>query len=159
MIRRAILVTTVGLLTVLGTSACNMLSPVATFKVYSPSEGTQGDLGPIKARNIMYLTDGNGHGAFFGAIANSSSNTADFALKIEGGTSGSVYRQYLLGGYQVLNFGAQNQPPLKVAVKGKPGDITTVLLYTDTGSVRLNVPILDGTLPQYTDLVNALSAN
>lgn len=159
MFRRAFLVATIGLLTVLGTSACNMLSPVASLKVYSPSDGTNGDLGFVKARNIIYFTDGEGHGALYGAFANSSSNTQDFALKLEGGANGAIYRQYLVKGYQVLNFGYQNQPALKVALKGKPGDLTTILLYTDTGSVRLNVPILDGTLPQYQDIVNSLAKN
>jgi len=157
--RRAFLVATIGLLTVLGTSACNMLSPVASLKVYSPSDGTNGDLGMVKARNIIYFSDGKGNGALYGAFANSSSNTQDFALKLEGAANGPTYRQFLVKGYQVLNFGYQNQPALKIALKGKPGDLTTVLLYSDTGSVRLNVPILDGTLPQYKDIVDSLAKN
>ncbi len=159
MIRRAILVTTIGLLTVLGTSACNMISPVASFKVYSPSDGTNGDLGAVKARNIIYFTDGKGHGALYGAFANSSSTPRDFALRLSDGIHGPVYRQYVLKGYEVLNFGYQHKPALKVAVKGKPGDITKVLLYTDMGSVRLNVPVLDGTLPVYADIVKSLGSN
>ena len=159
MIRRAILVTTIGLLTVLGTSACNMLSPVATFKVYAPSDGTNGDLGFVKARNVIYFTDGKGHGALYGAFANSSSVAQDFALKLNDGVKGPVYRQFKVGSYKVLNFGYQNKTALKIALKGKPGDITTVLLYNDTGSVKLSVPVLDGTLPVYADIVNSLATN
>jgi len=155
-IRRAFLVTTVGLLTVLGTSACNMLSPVATHNIYAPSDGTQGDLGFVKARNIIYFTDGKGHGALYGAFANSSNVGQDFAIKLEGGTRGAIYRQFHVDAYKVLNFGFQNKAALKVDLRGKAGDITRVLLYSETGSVSLNVPILDGTFPLYADIVNSL---
>ena len=72
-VRRALLATVLATATIFSTAACNMISPVASMKIYAPSDGAQGDLGPVKARNLLILSNdltGQGKFGFMGVFAN-----------------------------------------------------------------------------------------
>jgi hypothetical protein len=64
-----------------------------------------------------------------------------------------------VGPYEVKNFGYQNTKPLDLDLGGKPGDVRTVLVYTNTDQASINVPVMDATLVEYADLVSKLSKN
>lgn len=159
LIRRALTATVIAGLTVFGTTACNMTSPVASLEMYAPSDGAQADLGNVKARNLIYFVDGEGHYGFFGAFANSGSNTETFNIGFTTTSGERFFQQYTVAGFDVVNLGYQNQKPLKVQLPVAAGDIVEVLLQSDSGSTRINVPVLDGTLPEYRDLVASLKNN
>ena len=58
---------------------------------------------------------------------------------------------------QKLDLGYNGNAPLNIALAGKAGE--TVTVYASTGTetaATLDVPILDGTLSEYKDLVDAL---
>ena len=159
LIRRALIATVVAGLTVFGTAACNMTSPVASLQMYAPSDGAQADLGNLKARNLLYFVDNEGHYGFFGAFANSGRKEITFNLGFTTSTGDKLFRQYTVLGYQVVNIGYQNEPALKVELPVKAGDIVEIILQSDDGTDYVNVPVLDGTLPEYRDLVASLSRN
>ncbi len=158
-IRRALTATLLALLTALGTSGCNFTSPVASLEMYAPSDGAQADLGNVKARNLIYFVDNQGNYGFFGAFVNSSTTEETFNLGFQTKSGERVFQQYSASGLDVVNLGYQNEPPLKVELDANAGDIVEVLLQSDSGSVRINVPVLDGTLPEYRELVESLSTN
>lgn len=158
-IRRAFIAGSLALLTVFGTSGCNLTSPVASLEMYAPSDGAQADLGNVKARNLIYFVDNLGNFGFFGAFVNSGSTEEIFNLGFTNATGERVFQQYSVAGLDVINIGYQNQPPLRVELAAKAGDIVEVLLQSDAGSVRVNVPVLDDTLPEYKELVESLSKN
>ena len=158
-IRRALTATLLALVTALGTSGCNFTSPVASLEMYAPSDGAQADLGNVKARNLIYFVDNQGNYGFFGAFVNSSTTEETFNLGFQTKSGERVFQQYSAAGLDVVNLGYQNQPPLKVELDANAGDIVEVLLQSDSGSVRINVPVLDGTLPEYRELVESLSTN
>ena len=152
MFRRVISASLLLVLTALGTSACNMLSPVASMIEYAPSDGTQGDFGGLKARNVMILTD-HEHSALFGAFANESSKKLDFAVGYLDEKKNMQWRLVTVDPYKVLNFGYQGEKPLKISKKVDAGSIEKVTLGDDEGTFDLNVPVLDDSLPQYKELV------
>jgi hypothetical protein len=158
-IRRALIASSLALLTVLGTTGCNLTSPVASLEMYAPSDGAQADLGNVKARNLLYFVDNKGNFGFFGAFVNSGSVTETFNIGFTDVSGERVFQQYSVAGLDVVNIGYQNQAPLKVELDAKAGDIVEVLLQSDAGSVRINVPVLDDTLPEYRELVESLSTN
>ncbi|NBR64566.1 MAG: hypothetical protein EBS85_04860 [Micrococcales bacterium] len=159
LIRRAILGSAIALTAVFSTTACNFTSHVASLDYYAPSDGSQADVGRLKVRNLIYFTDNNGHTGFFGAFANSGSTEITFAIKYKNKTGQSEYREFNVGAYQLLNFGYQESKPLQLDLAGNPGDMVNVLVYTESDEASINVPIMDATLPQYTDLVAGLSSN
>lgn len=159
LIRRAILGSVIALIAVLTTTGCNFTSPVASFNSYAPSDGSQADIGRLKARNLIYFTDSQGHTGFYGAFANSGSSAITFAIKFKNAAGASQYREFSVGAYKVLNFGYQGTKPLKIDLAGKPGDMVNIVVYSETDESSINVPIMDATLPQYTDLVAGLGSN
>ncbi len=159
LIRRAILGSVIALTAVITTTGCNFISPVASLNYYAPSDGSQADIGRLKARNLIYFTDNQGHTGFYGAFANSGSTAITFAIKFKNAAGASQYREFSVGAYKVLNFGYQGKKSLQIDLAGKPGDMVNIVVYTETNESSINVPIMDATLPQYTDLVAGLGSN
>jgi len=175
-IRRTLVATTIAITTLLGTTACNLTSPVASMDYYAPSDGAQVDLGALKARNLMYLVVDATHFGFVGSFANSSAEDITFALKFTTKTGKDNYRQFTVGPYQVKSFGFQNQPVLKTDLKinsavppkkvaATPsllgGSSVSVLLYTNTDQSEINVPVIVKTsnVVTYDDLFARIAAN
>lgn len=175
-IRRTLVATTIAITTLLGTTACNLTSPVASMDYYAPSDGAQVDLGALKARNLMYLVVDGSHYGFVGSFANSSATDITFALKFTTKTGKDNYRQFTVGPYKVVSFGYQNQPALKTDLKVNSavpadkinatpsligGSSVSVLLYTNTDQSEINVPVMTkgANVVTYDDLFARIAAN
>jgi hypothetical protein len=158
-VRRALLASTIAIALGLGTSGCNFISPVSSLDYYAPSDGAQADIGQLKARNLISLQDKDANSGFVGAFANSGSKEITFAIKYTTSAGETGYREFTVGAYEVLNFGYQDTEFLDLDLGGKPGDVRTILVYTDTDQASINVPVLDATLVEYADLVSKLGKN
>lgn len=175
-IRRTIIATTIAIASLFATTACNLTSPVASLDYYAPSDGAQVDLGPLKARNLMYLVVDETHRALVGSFANSSPDEISFALKFLTANGEETYRQFTVGGYKVKSFGYENQLPLgvnlkiesaidPVKVKATPtlvgGSNVQILLYTNTDQQEINVPVITKTenVTTYDDLFSRIAKN
>jgi hypothetical protein len=159
LLRRALLASTIAIATVLSTAGCNFFSPVASLDYYAPSDGSQADIGKLKARNLISLQDEAGNSGFVGAFANSDDEEITFAIKYTTADGTAGYREFTVGPYEVKNFGYQNTKPLDLDLGGAPGDVRTVLVYTNTDQASINVPVMDATLEEYADLVSKLGKN
>ena len=159
LVRRALLASSIAIAAVLGTAGCNLISPVASLEHYAPSDGAQGDIGKLKARNLISLQDEMGNSGVVGAFANSGNEPITFAIKYTTADGTPGYREYTVEPYKVLNFGYQNTAPLDLNLGGLPGDSKSILVYTDSAEARINVPVMDATLAEYSDLVAKLGTN
>jgi len=159
LVRRALLASAIAITAVLGTSGCNFISPVSSLDYYAPSDGSQADIGKLKVRNLISLQDKAGNEGFVGAFANSGSTAITFVIKFTTAKGETGYREFSVGAYDVLNFGYQDTKPLRLDLGGKPGDVRTVLVYTDTDQATINVPVMDATLAEYAALVSKLGKN
>lgn len=160
LVRRALLASSIAIALSLGTAGCNFISPVASLDYYAPSDGAQADIGQLKARNLISLQDADGNSGFVGAFANSGSKEITFAIKYEAKGFGETgYREFTVGAYEVLNFGYQDTDFLDLDLGGKPGDVRSILVYTDNDQASINVPVMDATLVEYADLVSKLGKN
>lgn len=175
-IRRTIVATTIALTTLLGTTACNLTSPVASMDYYAPSDGAQVDLGALKARNVMYLVVDDAHSALVGSFANSSSEPITFALKFTTKSGADSYREYTVAGFKVKSFGFENQPLLKTNLKVESsidpnklaatpsligGSSVPILIYTNTDQAELNIPVItqSSNIVTYDELFARLAKN
>jgi hypothetical protein len=144
----------------LGTTGCTFMSPIASRIDYAPSDGSQVALENVDARNFIYLSDGKGHAALFGSLINKGLNSTSVKLQYTDATTSEKKEAfYTLLPAQKLDFGYNGGSALNVDLGGKPGQMVNVFVAegTQTG-VLLRVPVLDGTLPEYSELVKQLGA-
>ena len=142
----------------LGTAGCTFMNPIASRIDYAPSDGTQASLENVDARNFIYLSDGQGHAALFGSLVNRGLDSASVKLQYTDASSKETKLAYFtLLPSQKLDFGYNGTSALNYDLGGKPGQTVTVWVSagSETGK-EMNVPVLDGTLAEYTDLVKQI---
>jgi hypothetical protein len=140
----------------LGTSACSITRDIPTLQQYSPSEGVDGDTKSVALRNFLVLTNGTS-AELIGSAINTTNKNVNFSLSYEG-TNGSETANYSLKPQQKLDFGYNGNAGLAAASTLTPGQNSTLKVTEGSQTISLNAQILDGTLSQYTDLVNSLGA-
>ncbi|RYV51225.1 hypothetical protein [Pengzhenrongella frigida] len=128
-------------------------SPIVTTKPYSPSDGIRVELGSsLSAANLLIISAAEGEpGVLIGGLTNSTDKATTVTLSPQGASEATVR---VPAGATVL-LGGGDDPPLELdTVDVAPGQVLPVTLSTpDGGSEAVSIPVLDGTLPQYADLV------
>ncbi len=142
----------------LGTAGCTFLNPIASRIDYAPSDGTQVNLETVDARNFIYLSDGKGHAALFGSLVNRGLESASVKLQYtDAASKESKDAFYTLLPAQKLDFGYNGTSALNFDLGGKPGQTVTVWVSADSKTGKsMNVPVLDGTLAEYSELVKQI---
>lgn len=145
----------------LGTAGCTFMNPIASRMEYAPSDGTQATLKSVDARNFIYLSDGNGHAALFGSLVNRALTSTSVKLQYTDAETGEKKDAfYTLLPSQKLDFGYNGTSALNFNLDGTPGKTVTVWVSAgnETGKA-MNVPVLDGTLAEYADLVKQIGGS
>ncbi len=153
MISRRLASLALGTAIVLGATGCSMVSPQATTIPYSASDGVNvPESGPLQVRNALVVSDESGAtGNFVAAIVNDT----DSAQTLNVGVSGAV-ATVRVPARSVVSLGADAEPLLLESLGTTPGHYVEIAFQSGDGAgVEIAVPVLDGTLPQYTDLVPA----
>ncbi|MEE6281495.1 hypothetical protein [Georgenia sp. MJ170] len=131
-------------------AGCAMMTPIQTAEPYAPSDGFRIALTPeVRAENIMVLAESEGsEGQVFGALVNDTEEDLTMTLALaDGGISLPVPAgtQILLGVEETVVI-----PAVPVA----PGALVEARVEASGhGSVIRSVPVLDETLPQYSEYV------
>ncbi|WP_435746554.1 DNA modification methylase [Microbacterium sp. PMB16] len=140
----------------LGATGCTFISPQATKIEYSASDGvnvSDAD-GPLDVRNAFIVATEDGSvGNFIAAIVNPTDESATLTIALEGIDPFTV--TVPAGG--TVSLGADEEPLRIVDLDTMPG--ATIEMHFQSGDsigVKTEVPVLDGSLPYYTDLVPEL---
>jgi len=140
-------------LVLLGATGCTFITPQSTEIKYSASDGINipDSDGPLEIRNAMIIaTEDGSTGNLIAAIVNPTDKAATLTVEIEGLDPLSVR----VGAGDQMSLGA-NAEPLRIDdLDTMPG--ATVQMYFQSGDATgatAEVPVLDGTLPYYADLV------
>jgi hypothetical protein len=146
----------VGALVVLGTSGCAMLSTQATQIQYSASDGVNiPDSGPLQVRNVLIVTDEEGiDGSLVAAVVNTTSDS--HTLNIEWGEGSSKSTEEIrVPANSVVSLGTDETEPLQLeGIDTKPGANLPMFFQSGDGEgVLFEVPVLDGALDYYGDLL------
>jgi hypothetical protein len=137
----------------LALSAC---SPVTTDKPYAASDGIRATVGDLVVENVMLVTSADGEpGRLLGAATNNSPDDDTLSLSTE---DSLVDIDVALGGNSTLNFYTSEDPGSFIdAVPAAPGATLPMVLSDGDGqTVSVSVPVLDGTLPEYADVLDSL---
>lgn len=149
--RRLVATAALGTAVVLGATGCTFLTYQATTAVYPASDGVNVEStgGPVEVRNAMVIaTDDGSAGNFVAALINPGTTDADLLIEVDGE---EVVVPIPAG--ETLSLGANTDPLLIENFGVLPG--ATVEMYFSSGEAgsKIAVPVLDGTLPYYEDLV------
>ena len=135
-------------------TGCSVTNPIQTQVNYAASDGARIVLGStIEAKNILLLTDAAGEpGALIGAVTNRGSEDTVVTIDIIGAgrhevpvAAGDSVR---FTGEDVLRFDA---------VDVAPGTTAPITVSTGAdGAKSLTVPVLDGSLPEYAEVLAGL---
>jgi len=138
-------VAVLGLLT-----GCDLFAPQDTKYIQETADGVNGDVGEIFIGNAVLLTQ------------ESSSPTSLVATLINQGESSEEVRIVTSAGSETVTVKPAESVQLGTSdgqsvtfdgLDAQPGALADVTFQTSTMTETLQVPVLDGSLPQYQDLV------
>ncbi|WP_159736527.1 hypothetical protein [Arthrobacter sp. 9V] len=142
----------VGLLSVTG---CGFVNAQQTTHQYSASDGIKADLGPLQLRNILIVASGEKEpGRVIGAVFNQSGN--DVTLTVSGANGAQTEIPVKANSETYLNDTADAAILSTAGVI--PGGLTPVTIRSGSDSATINVPVVDGTLPEYAKYLPSSSA-
>lgn len=141
-----------GAAVVVGATGCNMIAPQATTITYSPSDGVNvPDSGPVDVRNAMIIANEDGSaGNFIASLVNTSLESQTVNIALDNGDGAAI----LLEGGAAVTLGVDADPILFADLGYPPGATAPIAFQSGDGEgVLVEVPVLDGALPYYSEFV------
>ncbi|MFS0702040.1 hypothetical protein AB6N24_18885 [Cellulomonas sp. 179-A 4D5 NHS] len=133
-------------------AGCSATNPITTQEPYAASDGVRVTLGDLTAENLLVLTSGAGEPASLqGALSSDAAEAVEVTFALEDGTEVGAVE---VGAGDGVLLGGTDGEQLHFTSADVPGATTDVTITTAAGgSETIAVPVLDGTLPEYADLV------
>ena len=146
-------------------SGCMFVTPQQTARSYTPSDGINATLGAVKVRNVLLVTEDGQQANMLGVLSNSGDVAASVTLQYDT-ASGSESTTLAVPARGVLSLrpNADEQVATSVTTQARavqldgldatPGGLLDVgLTVSGEEPVTLRVPVLTGSLSEYTGLV------
>ncbi|MDT0158510.1 DNA modification methylase [Microbacterium sp. ARD32] len=149
---RLIAAAALGTAITLGATGCTFITPQETTNIVNIADGVDvaSTGGPVVVRNALIVaTDDGSAGNLVAALVNDGDKSASLTVDVEG-------RQLnvRVPAGETVSLGAGEDPLLIEGLGVKPGATVEVLFRSgDESADPIQVPVLDGTLPYYKDLV------
>lgn len=153
---RARIATSIALAAALAATlaGCNFVTPQASLEPYEPSDGVSASVGDVDVRNAMIISeDGISGNLVFHAI-NSGSSDVELLVQYEvAGTKTDITIDLPADTTTDVGYGGDGQVFMN-GILEKPGGLLALYFqYGDKVGHQVEVPVLDGSLPEYTDLI------
>lgn len=139
----------------LGTSGCTFFSPQSTLIQYDPSDGVGIQIGSVKVRNALLLTQDSERASFLVSLINDGSTAVDFNIQYTLKPGGKKTTTVHLEAGEVKTFGNTVTDQLILqGINKKAGQLYPVFFQsgTHTGQ-QLLIPVLDGSWSNYEGLL------
>ena len=141
-------------------TGCSFNPHPESLQSYAPSDGSGIDIYPAKhnehiaIRNFMILTDGTSS-KLYGSVINSGRQTQTITIQTTDGVSENIV---VKPGERVA-VGADGGFASTLVLTGKAGDLVDFKVTADGGKnwQTISVPVLDGTIDYYKELVAGLA--
>lgn len=136
------------------TSGCSATNPITTDLENPPSHGLAVDISENAGLvNLLVLTAADGAtGALYGGAWNHNTEPVELTLALRDGTRLATFT---IPAGETVRLGATQELRVRIPdVPVRPGAVMQLTAATDRGgAVTAPVPVLDGTLPPYDDLI------
>ena len=137
-------------------AGCSATNPITTEDQYSASDGVRFTLGDVRGSNLHVLVEAEGEpGTLQGGLVNEGDEDRSVTLAID-----DEKTTVELGPHETVLLGvsdAEEEGFAEVtfpAIDAPPGGLVAVTVSTpEDGSIDVQVPVLDGTLPEYASQV------
>lgn len=128
-------------------------APNTTMRSYAAGDGARADLAnQVRAENVLIVSEGEGSpGTLVGSFVNEWSQDTEVSLTVDGqGESITI----TLPGSATVILSPDHESIVLPSIPVPPGGVLSVQLSTtESGSVTLPIPVLDGTIDPYQDYV------
>jgi hypothetical protein len=148
---RAATAAVIAALVMLGVSAC---APIASMKHYDPSDGVSTTVGQVKVLNALVLSKSGTDGNLLFAAYNPTGELIRLNVQYDDG-SGRTTEHASLQPNATTDFGyGTNGQFLLPGLGVKPGALAQIYFqYGNEEGSQIMVPVLNGSLPQYQNLL------
>jgi len=142
-------------LVVVGLTGCTFMTPQATVDQYDPSDGINVTVGELQVRNALLLSADGTTASLLVSIDNPTRYGVQVNVQYENADSVKVDDSLYVNANSVANFGGADDKRLTLTgIDAEPGSLFPVFLqYDDVTGKQLWVPVLDGSMKEYADLV------
>ncbi|PWB98173.1 hypothetical protein [Homoserinimonas hongtaonis] len=133
-------------------AGCGFITPQATTDDYDASDGTNATIGDVKVLNAIVVSDNGVDGNLVTSVANNGSERVTVTFQFES-TEGKSDSKVTVASGQIKKLGV-DEVFLLEGINSEPGSLMPIFVQygSETGKQVL-VPVLDGSLPEYADLV------
>ncbi len=141
---------TCAVLATLALTGCSVTNPITTQDDYDASDGVGIALGDVRLVNVLVIgTDEGEAGVVVGSVTNDGDD-AEVTLEIDGTEAGS----FRVDAGETVQLGGDEGEEVTVDSLPVPaGAFVDLTVTSTTGTITTGVPVLDGTLPEYADVV------
>jgi len=136
----------------IGGSGCAMITYQATTEKYDPSDGISADIGTLDLRNVLVVSEDGEDGNLVMTVVNTGED--DVTLGVQVADGGQTLELDIDAG-ETLALGSDDEEPLLLeGIDTQPGGLVSLYFqYSGAEGAELRVPVLDGRLAEYEDLV------
>jgi hypothetical protein len=134
----------------LGTSGCNLIQPQATTKHYDASDGVGVNVGALKLRNLIVLSNDGVIGSLLLTGVNSTGNDIKLTVTYANGTTTQIVPTSDLRG---KTWGGYNDSQIILGdIKTAPGAMLELAFTDGVETITTLVPVLTTQQPEYKGL-------
>jgi hypothetical protein len=134
----------------IGLAGCNFVTPNAALKPYDPSDGVSTRVGDVDVLNVMVLSEDGASGNLVFSAYNSAGDDVELTAQyVSDGAKENL--SFPLPARELSDFGfAEGEQVFLTSIDAKPGSMLPIYFqYGDRQGRELLVPVLDGSLEQY----------
>ena len=148
---RIVLAASLALGVALGTSGCNLIQPQATTKQYDASDGIGVNVGALKLRDLIVISNDGQLGSLILTGVNTTGH--DITLSIGYG-EGKISQQIVPSSdRRGKTWGGRNESQIILdGINAKPGAMLEVTFSDGTGNNTTLIPVLTTGQPEYNGL-------
>lgn len=153
--RNAVATALSAALVLVGVTGCTFITPQATTNYYDASDGIGTTLGELAVRNALLLSSDGTEASLLINLSNPTKYGVEVTLQYERADKSKVDQTLYVNSNSVAMFGGNDSGRIVLTgVDAKPGTLFPVFLqYDDVSGKQLFLPVLDGSIPQYSDLL------
>ena len=128
-----------------------MLTYQATTEHYDPSDGVSADVGALDLRNILVVSEDGEDGNLVLTVVNTGEDDVELGVQVGEGGGEPLIIEVEAGA--TVSLGGDEEPLLLEGIDTQPGALLPLYFqYGTAEGIEKLVPVLDGRLPEYSDL-------
>jgi hypothetical protein len=144
------------------TTGCGFIAPQATQIIYQPSDGTAGTVSGVDLRNVLAISENGEDASIVFTAINSNARGINVTLQYTDADGEKKDERFYAPANASTSFGGVGAGEEQILFENLDATVGGLLpvyaQYGEDPGLELLVPVLDGSLPEYADLVPDVSA-